>query len=105
LAGQKNTQKNQYRFGYYLVSVTGDFRSQFYTKDVKQNIMAIVSRYYENNSFTSGTSDDSVIYIHSGAPINLQKFNIKILKPDKSIAENLGPESAVYLEIVKAGSQ
>ena len=105
LAGQKNTQKNQYRFGYYLVSVTGDFRSQFYTKDVKQNIMAIVSRYYENNSFTSGTSDDSVIYIHSGAPINLQKFNVKILKPDKTIADNLGPESAIYLEIVKGESQ
>ena len=104
LAGQKNTQKNQYRFGYYLVSVTGDFRSQFYTKDVKQNIMAIVSRYYENNSFTSGTSDDSVIYIHSGAPINLQKFNVKILKPDKTIADNLGPESAIYLEIVKGES-
>lgn len=105
LASQSDAEKNEFKFGYYLISVTSDFRSQFYGKEVKQNVMAILSRYYENNSFTSGTSDDSVIYIHEGPPINLQKFNIKILKPDKTVAENLGPESAVYLEIVKAGSQ
>lgn len=105
LGTEKTTQQDQFRYGYYLVSITGDFRSQFYGKEIKQNVMAIVSRYYESNSFTSGTSDDSVIYVHSGAPINLQKFNVKILKPDKTLAENLGPQSAIYLEIVKAGSQ
>ncbi len=101
LSSQTNGNKNQFRFGYYLISVESDFRSQFFGKEVKSNVMGILSRYYENNSFTSGTSDDSVVYIHTGAPINLQKFNIKIMKPDKTIADNLGAQSAVYLEIIK----
>ena len=104
LSSQSDSNKNQFRFGYYLISVEGDFRSQFYGKEVKSNVMSIVSRYYENNSFTSSSSSsDSVVYVHSGAPITLQKFNVKIMKPDKTVADNLGPQSAVYLEIVKGG--
>ena len=64
--------------------------------------MAIVSRYYELNSFTSGSSADSLVYTHeSEEPITLSSFGIRILKPSKEIADNLGKQTTVFLEIIR----
>jgi hypothetical protein len=66
------------------------------------NIVGIVSRYYEINSFTSGTSDDAVVYQHKGQPITLSDFKVRILTPSKELAPNLGDGTSVFLEIIKA---
>ena len=92
---------NLYNFGYFLVGLQAGFKSDFYAKESKENIMAIVSRYYEANSFTSGTSDDSVVYVHKGGSTTLSSLGIKILLPDKSLAQNVGNGSAVFVELVK----
>jgi len=63
--------------------------------------MAIVSRYYELNSFTSGGSDTSLIYTHVGDPITLSSFGVRIMKPDKTLADNLGENTSVFLQIIK----
>jgi hypothetical protein len=87
--------------GYFLVAVDGDFRTDYYSNNNKDNIMGIVSRYYEINSFTSGTSDDAVIYTHKGEPITISDFNVRILAPSKKLAPNLGDGTTVFLEVIK----
>lgn len=87
--------------GYFLVSVDGDFRTDYYSNNNKENIMGIVSRYYEINSFTSGTSDDAIIYTHKGEPVQISDFNVRILSPNKKLAPNLGDGTTVFLEVIK----
>jgi len=88
--------------GYFLVSVQGNFLTDYYSNNQKENIVGIVSRYYEINSFTSGTSDDAVVYQHKGEPITLSDFKVRILTPSKELAPNLGDGTSVFLEIIKA---
>jgi len=66
--------------------------------------MGIVSRYYELNSFTSGTSADSLIYTHHGLPLTLSSFQVRIMNDKKTIAENLGENSVVFLQISPASA-
>lgn len=98
LTGASN---NLYSFGYYLISLQAGFKSDFFAPESKENVMAIISRYYEQNSFTSGTSDDSIVYVHNGPPTTLSSLGVKILLPDKSIAKNIGDGSAVFVELIK----
>lgn len=98
-----SSTQNIYNFGYFLIGLQAGFKSDFYSKESKENIMAIVSRYYEANSFTSGTSDDSVVYVHKGEPTTLSSIGVKILLPDKTLAQNIGNGSAVFLELIKGG--
>lgn len=88
-------------YGYYLVEIKTNYSTQFFSKENNLDIGAIVSRYYETDSYTSGSSLDSVPYIHKGSPINLNSFRVRILTPDKQLVNNLGDGSAVYLQITK----
>ena len=99
-----DSTQNLYSFGYFLIGLQAGFKSDFYAKESKENIMAIVSRYYEANSFTSGTSDDSIVYIHKGEPSTLSSIGVKILLPDKSLAQNIGNGSAIFVELIKGQS-
>jgi len=100
-----SSTQNLYNFGYFLIALQAGFKSDFYAKESKENIMAIVSRYYEANSFTSGTSDDSVVYVHKGSPTTLSSIGVKILLPDKTLAQNIGNGSAIFVELIKNQSQ
>jgi hypothetical protein len=85
-----------------LIGVNANFKTNYYSKDGQQNILGILSRYYELNSFTSGTSADSLVYTHVGEDITLSSFQIRIMSPNKKIAENLGENSAIFVEIISA---
>jgi hypothetical protein len=100
-----SSTQNLYNFGYFLIALQAGFKSDFYDKESKENIMAIVSRYYEANSFTSGTSDDSVVYVHKGSPTTLSSIGVKILLPDKTLAQNIGTGSSIFVELIKNQSQ
>jgi len=53
-------------FGYYIVAIDG-LQGDFITKgDIKNNILAIISRYYSSNNYTIGSPDDAIIYTHRG---------------------------------------
>ena len=102
ILGSQNTISNtQFSYGYFLIEVSGNFKSNYYSNKSSPNIMAIVSRYYELNSFTSGGSDTSLIYTHVGDPITLSSFGVRIMKPDKTLADNLGENTSVFLQIIK----
>ena len=90
-------------FGYFLIEVQGNFNNNYLNQDGNfRHIMAVVSRYYEKESYTSSTSADSIVYVHSGQPVSLQSFTCRILDSDKRVADNIGNDNTVILELVKA---
>lgn len=96
-------RNNSLAYGYFLVEVESNFQNNYITTDQnRHSMMGIVSRYYEREAFTSGGEDGSLVYTHRGAPALLSSFNIRILDSDKNLADNLGVDNTVFLEIAKA---
>ena len=104
LGGQSTISNTQYNSGFFLVGINANFNTSFYSKNNQDNIMAIVSRFYSLNSFTSGTQEDSLIYTHHGAPLTLTSFQVRIMNDKKTIAENLGENSVVFLQLTPAAA-
>jgi hypothetical protein len=89
-------------FGYFLVSVKAQFKNNFITPNENKNdIVSIVSRYYAKGSYTSASSADSLIYQHKGSPVLLSSFDCRILDSDGNLANNIGGDNTVFLELVK----
>ncbi len=104
----KSPFSNIFNYGYFLIEINGKFKNNFYTNEKNiRGIQSVVSRYYESpvaegGSYTSGTQEGSLIYTHKGEPILLEGFSVRILDPNKTVADGLGDDSTVFLEIVKA---
>jgi len=62
-------------------------------------IQSIVGKYYTNGGFTSGNIDDGFRYTHLGEPILLRSLSVRILDSDGDLAEGIGSNSAVILEL------
>lgn len=89
-------------FGYYLVEINSQFKNEFLTEDNNYNsIVQIVNRYYELNSYTSGQGG-GIVYQHQGEPLLLTSFHCRILKSDKTLAQNVGDDNTIHLQIIKA---
>lgn len=90
-------------FGYFLIEVSSDFENNYLNQNGNFNhISAIVSRYYLKENYVSSTSADSIIYTHQGAPQMLSSFKCRILNPDKTLAQNIGTDNTVMLQLIKA---
>ena len=90
-------------FGYFLVEVQGNFINNYLNQEGNfKHIVSIVSRYYSKQNYTSSTSADSIIYTHKGDPVMLNSFNCRILNSQKKVAQNIGEDNTVILELVKA---
>ena len=93
-------------FGYYLLEIQSHFGNNFITPNNNfKHITAIVSKYYQKDSYTSSTAGDSLIYVHSGSPMLINSFKCRVLNPDKTLADNLGVDNTIVMEIVKAPKQ
>ena len=89
-------------FGYYLIEITG-LRNDLITQDdIKNNIMGIISRYYQSNNYTIGSPEDAVIYTHRGPSLYLNNLGVRILQSDYTLAPNLGPDNTIFLQLRKA---
>jgi hypothetical protein len=90
--------------GFFLVSVDAPNNGEFRGADgyLSTSISAVVSNYYNAGSFTTGTADDALPYVHRGPPIMLSKFRVRILAPDKSLATDLGASSTIMLQVIRA---
>jgi len=93
--------------GYYLIELT----SNFFTEKVggnqtKKNIMGIVSRFYQQDSFTSAIDGEGTfIYEHKGEPIQISKIGCRILDADHNLAGNLKDNNTIFLQLNRAGVQ
>ena len=66
-------------FGYHVIAIDG-LQGDFITRDdIKNNIFAIISRYYSSNNYTVGSPEDAIIYTHRGKPQILNNLNVRIL--------------------------
>jgi hypothetical protein len=88
-----------FSFGYYQISINSIFKHMLIGTDIKRNISAIVSRYYENNSYCTGNISDSINYVHTGEPINLSALDIRILDSNGKTVNGIGDDNSIYLEI------
>ena len=89
-------------FGYYLIEIDSNFGGNFITSDQnKKSVVAIASKYYVKDSYTSVASDASLIYTHRGPPQLLSTFNVRISNSDNQLASNLGVDNTVFLSIIK----
>ena len=90
-------------FGYFLIEVEAQFDNNYLTPDGnRRHIVAIVSKYYLKENYTSSTSADSIMYVHKGPPQLLNSFRCRILDSNKNVPENIGDDNTIILEIVKA---
>jgi hypothetical protein len=90
-------------FAYYLLSINANFKTNLLTENRNMGtITSIISRYYTNLSYTSGSASDAVIYTHRGPPTLLSSFDCRILNSDKDLAPNIGSDNTVFIEIVRA---
>lgn len=99
---QGDYQTGNVAFGYYLIAVEGIPTQINSGVDLKQNIVGIVSRYYENDNYTNASSDDAIIYKHIGMPMTIQGLKIRILKPDYTPADNLGEDNTIFLSLQRS---
>tara|TARA_R100000654_G_scaffold19326_4_gene39556 strand:+ start:5045 stop:6859 length:1815 start_codon:yes stop_codon:yes gene_type:complete len=92
---------------YFLVDIGLNAPQKYMGQGFQANsIKAVVGKYYSTNSYTNGSVNDSLIpYTHRGDPFNLSTLRIRILDPDHDMAENIGDNNAVFVEIIKAPKQ
>ncbi len=65
------------------------------------NIQGIVNRYYSLGAYTSGSTDSSLIYRHTGDPLYINQIKCRILDSDKNLATSIGDDNTIFLEIVR----
>lgn len=97
---------NLFQFPYFMLEINAGYLNNLYSKDKNsRNIKSIVGRFYTNGSFTTGSEGDSLNYQHQGDPIYLSDFSIRVLNPDRQIPSNIGDNSTVFLNLIKAPKQ
>lgn len=93
--------------GHYLIELNGCYVSNFINQNNTFQIKGIIGSFYlSNDSFVQSVGPDSLIYVHSGASINISSINIRILNPiTKKVERNLGSNSVIYLQVSKEKKQ
>jgi len=90
--------------GYFKIEVSMDgVRSDVRGYGENNKIQSIVSKFYSQNSFTSGYNEGSIVYQHnSDEPLVLNDFRVRVLDPNNQLSKSIGDSNAVFLEIVKS---
>tara|TARA_R110001592_G_scaffold280894_1_gene548266 strand:- start:1438 stop:3519 length:2082 start_codon:yes stop_codon:yes gene_type:complete len=89
--------------GYYLIEMIAGFNNTMVSSTkTEKNIHGIVNRYFNRNSYTSSTEQDSLVYTHRGAPLILSSIRSRILLPNRSVPSNIGEDNTIFLQVIKA---
>jgi len=89
---------------YYLIEIDGkginsDIRGGVESAIQNTKISAIVSRYYQTESYTSSMDGSGAIpYIHKGEPLIIDSFRVRILDPDGTLTDNIQNSNVVFLQ-------
>ena len=94
------------KFSHYILQTDLGFQNNNYIgQKWYRNINGIITKYYSYGSYTFSETDAGIQYIHTGAPIFLKSIKVRLLKSDKTIDGNLGPDNTVILQVIKGGGQ
>jgi hypothetical protein len=89
--------------GFYYLEINANYKNDFFTETQNfQTISGIISNYYNINSYTSADASAGIPYIHTGPPVNLSSFEVRILDQDKTLSDKLGENNTVFLQLTKA---
>jgi len=92
-----------YDYGYYMLEIDMGINQNIRGKDFNnKKIQSIIGRYYSNNSFTSAYNEGSIPYIHRGKTVYLNKFVVRILKDDGTLADDIGDNNTLFIEHTKS---
>lgn len=92
--------------GYYLIELIAGFTNTMIgSNKTEQNIHCIVNRYFNRNSYTSSTEQDSLVYVHRGEPLVLSSIRSRILLPNRTVPSNIGKDNTIFLQVIKAPQQ
>ena len=66
--------------------------------------MGIVSRFYQQDSFTSSIDGEGTFtYVHKGTePITISKIGCRILNAQHQLAQNLKDNNTIFLQLNRA---
>ena len=93
-----------YTFGYYKIEINSVFKNLLIGEEtIQRNIMGIVSKYYESESYTDGTQ--GIPYIHKGTPVQLSQIGVRILNSNNVVPDIIGDDNTIFLQITKAQKQ
>ena len=89
-------------FAYFLIDINANIENDFISEsEVRKNVFSVVNRYYVQGGYLSGTNS-GIEYTHQGESMLISDFDIRILKPDGTVADNLKEDNTVFLEIIRA---
>lgn len=89
-------------FGYFIVQIQGISTDMITYDDIKNSMMAVISRFYTTDNYTFGSPEDAIIYTHRGATQYLNSFRVRILDSNYNLAGELGDDSTLFLQHRKA---
>lgn len=95
--------RSQIDFGYFLIEVQTKFVTRMLTEiQSHRNRVAIVSRYYQQDSYTSAAGDAAIVYTHnSDEPLYINSFKCRILDSDGNLA-TVGVDNTLFLQVLRA---
>ena len=86
---------------YYLVEIQLNFASNIIGEtSITRNIVGIINRYYSRGAYVSSSGDSSFVLSHSGEPVVISSIKIRILNPDRTIAQ-LGSDNTLVFQVLK----
>lgn len=104
LLAEKQVLEASVSTGFYFIDVLSNFTNDIIgINENFKHTVGIVSNYFNENSYTTGTDADTLIYTHrSDYPIYLSNFHIRVLDSNRNLASNLGENNVVFLEVRQA---
>lgn len=89
--------------GYFKIDIAGIAPTELVSSaGTSRSVQAVVTRFYNDGNFTSGSQDSGIVYQHVGGPKMISSLSTRILDPDGSIAKGLGPDNTVFFGNIKS---
>lgn len=87
---------------FFMIELKGINRNELYGLHRENSLISqLVGRYYTTGSYTEGSSDGSITYVHRGEPMIISELGIRILDSagNELSPAIINPGSAVVIEI------
>lgn len=92
--------------GYYLIEINGLNTELITETDIKSHILGIVGKFYENENYTTGSTDDAIVYTHnSPVPLVVNELKVRILDSDYKLASAIGEDNTIFLQHFRPSPQ
>ena len=87
-------------FSHYILQCDLYFSKVISSVDNYKNLHGIITKYYTAGGYCFGDNGGALEYIHRGAPVVIRSIKTRVLRPDKSLDPLLGPDNAVYFQVI-----